>query len=55
MNKGYFGCKRFDREDKSIHMISLSSLLETTHKIPNLDYSHLFQVIRIICNDEEEI
>ena len=55
MNKGYFGCKRFDREDKSIHMISLSSLLETTHKIPNLDYSHLFQVIRIICYDEEEI
>ena len=54
-NKGYFGCKRFDRDDKSIHMISLSSLLETTHKIPNLDYSHLFQVIRIICNDEGEI
>ena len=55
-NKGYFGTKRFDRKNgKSIHMISLSSLLETTHKIPNLDYSHLFQIVSIICKDEEEL
>ncbi len=46
---GYFGCKRFDREkEKCIHMISLSSLLETTHRVPNLDYIHLFQVISAI-------
>ena len=46
---GYFGVKRFDREgEKRIHMISLSALLETTHRIPNLDYAHLFQVIRAI-------
>ena len=44
---GYFGAKRFDRvNDKSIHMISLSAVLETTHRIPNLDYTHLLQVIQ---------
>lgn len=55
--KGYFGAKRFDRiKDKRIHMISLSSLLETTHIIPNLDYSHLFQVIaKISVNRREDI
>lgn len=46
---GYFGTKRFDRQEKKrIHMISLAAILETTHKIPNLDYMHLFQVIQII-------
>lgn len=46
---GYFGVKRFDRQgEKRVHMISLAALLETTHKIPNLDYMHLFQVIQKI-------
>ena len=54
--KGYFGCKRFDRNNnKRIHMISLSSLLETSHLIPNLDYLHLFQVISLICVDKEDL
>ena len=35
-------------------MISLSALLETTHRIPNLDYSHLFQVIENICSDKDD-
>ena len=53
---GYFGVKRFDRKDnKRVHMISLSALLETTHRIPNLDYSHLFQVIQSICPDKGDI
>ena len=53
---GYFGAKRFDRKDgKRVHMISLSSLLETTHRIPNLDYMHLFQVIQNICVDKNDI
>ncbi|MDD4251408.1 MAG: type II toxin-antitoxin system HipA family toxin [Candidatus ainarchaeum sp.] len=53
---GYFGAKRFDRENiKKIHMISLSSLLETTHRIPSLDYLHLFQVIQKICVDQEDM
>lgn len=54
--KGYFGAKRFDRENgKKIHMISLSALLETTHRMPNLDYGHLFQVIQNICYDKEDL
>lgn len=56
LNKGYFGAKRFDRKgDRRVHMISLSSILETTHRIPNLDYSHLFQIVSRICVDKEDI
>lgn len=55
-HKGYFGAKRFDRIDhKRGHMISLSSVLETTHQIPNLDYAHLFQVIQRICINQEDM
>lgn len=51
---GYFGAKRFDRHDgKRIHMISLAALLETSHRIPNLDYYHLFQVTSLICKERE--
>ena len=55
--KGYFAAKRFDRDKdgKRIHMISLSSLLETTHRIPNLDYLHLFQVIKMFCKNKEDL
>lgn len=53
---GYFGTKRFDRNDKKrLHMISLCALLETSHRVPNLDYYHLFQVIKIICVDKEDL
>ena len=53
--KGYFGAKRFDRDGgNKIHMISLSSLLETTHRLPNLDYGHLFQVIQAISVDPKD-
>lgn len=53
---GYFGAKRFDRkEGRRIHVVSLSSLLETTHRIPNLDYVHLFQVIENICADKRDL
>lgn len=53
---GYFGSKRFDRKDgQRVHMISLSALLETTHRIPNLDYIHLFQVITKICPNKEDL
>ena len=56
LTKGYFGVKRFDRKNnRRIHMISLSSLLETTHRIPNLDYLHLFQVISKICIDKSDL
>ena len=53
---GYFASKRFDRlNEKRVHMISLSGLLETTHRIPNLDYMHLFQVIQKICYDQSDL
>lgn len=52
---GYFGAKRFDRiGDKRVHVVSLASLLETTHRIPTLDYVHLFQVIQNICINIKE-
>jgi serine/threonine-protein kinase HipA len=38
---GYFGTKRFDRTPFPVHMISASGLLETSHRIPNLDYQTL--------------
>ena len=40
---GYFGTKRFDRTGTGgrIHMASASALLETSHRIPNLDYNTL--------------
>lgn len=53
---GYFGSARFDRQNgKRIHMISLSSVLETSFRIPNLDYSHYFQVVRKICQSKSEL
>lgn len=48
--QGYFGTKRFDRfkdagkNEKRIHMISVSALLETSHRIPNLDYNILMRL-----------
>ena len=45
---GYFGTKRFDRRGVSVggrvHMVSVSGLLETSHRIPNLDYELLMRL-----------
>lgn len=42
---GYFGIKRFDRKNgKKIHMVSVSGLLETSHRLPNLDYNTLMKL-----------
>ncbi len=41
---GYFGTKRFDRNNfgrDRVLMASVSALLETSHRIPNLDYNTL--------------
>lgn len=55
-NNKYFGSKRFDRVNgQRIHMISLSAILETSHRLSNLDYMHLFQVIQKICINQEDI
>ncbi len=53
---GYFGVKRFDRkEEGKVHVVSLAALLETTHRIPNLDYCHLFQITNLICKDQNSL
>ena len=52
---GYFAVKRFDRINGcKIHMISLSALLETSHRIPNLDYLDIFKVIALLTRDIRE-
>ena len=44
---GYFATKRFDRKRdeegnvKKVHMASVSALLETSHRVPALDYNSL--------------
>lgn len=54
--KGFFGAKRFDRVGNArVHVASLSSLLETSHRIPNLDYSHLMQVVQRICVCKDDL
>lgn len=47
---GYFGVKRFDRIGKTrgkankVHMVSAGAMLETSHRIPNLDYHTLMKL-----------
>ncbi len=53
---GYFAVKRFDRrEGQRIHMVSVSALLETSHRIPNLDYHILMQLTLKLTQDYREI
>lgn len=53
---GYFGAKRFDRKNgRRIHVLSLAAILETTHRQPNLDYGHLFNVTENICAEKGEM
>lgn len=48
---GYFAIRRFDREQsdsdgavRRVHMASAGALLETSHRIPNLDYELLMKL-----------
>lgn len=60
---GYFGTRRFDRRNiadndaasQRIPMISVSGLLETSHRIPNLDYSLLMKLTLELTKDFKEI
>lgn len=58
---GYFGTKRFDRKRlengnvERIHMISASALLETSHRVPNLDYNILMKLTLELTKDYSEI
>ena len=54
---GYFGTKRFDRAGtgKRVHMLSVSALLETSHRMPNLDYNSLMQLTLELTKDYSEV
>lgn len=54
--KGYFGAKRFDRKNgEKTHMITVSGVLETSHRIPNLDYNDLMKLTYILTKDNQEL
>ena len=57
---GFFGCKRFDREQtengmKKIHMASASALLEVSHRIPSLDYTSLMALTWQLTKQAEDL
>lgn len=53
---GYFGVKRFDRGfEGKVHMITASGLLETSHRIPNLDYNELMKLTYILTRNYREV
>jgi len=58
---GYFGTKRFDRikaedkETKRIHMLSVSALLEVSHRIPSLDYNSLMKLTLELTKNYHEV
>ncbi len=54
--EGYYAVKRFDRDhEKRIHMLSVSALLETSHRIPYLDYDTLMQLTMVLTRSFDEI
>lgn len=57
---GYFGTRRFDRhasgaESERLHMLSAGALLETSHRIPNLDYDTLMRLTLALTKDSAEL
>ncbi len=54
---GYFASKRFDRRydgnghPKRIHMVSACGLLESSHRIPALDYNDLMKLTMVLTRD----
>ena len=56
--QGYFGTKRFDRvaegENGKVHMISAAAILETSHRIVNLDYDILMKLTLQLTKSMEE-
>ena len=56
---GYFGTRRFDIKESEaghtrVHMVSAAGLLETSHRIPNLDYDILMKLTLKLSRDMEE-
>lgn len=53
---GYFGVKRFDRiNGKKVHMVSVSGLLETSHRLPNLDYDTLMKLTLELTRNYQDV
>lgn len=58
---GYFATKRFDRITtpdgavRKIHMASAAALLETSHRIPNLDYDILMRLTLKLTGSTSEV
>ena len=53
---GYFGIKRFDRtNDRKIHMVSVSGLLETSHRLPNLGYNILMKLTLELTKNYQDV
>ncbi|MDO4285472.1 MAG: type II toxin-antitoxin system HipA family toxin [Eubacteriales bacterium] len=49
---GFFAVRRFDRTPQGkVHMITASGLLETSHRIPNLDYHDLMKLTYLLTRD----
>lgn len=59
--EGYFGTKRFDRIKqldgtiRRIHMLSVSALLEVSHRIPSLDYKALMVLALELTKDYSQV
>ena len=54
---GYFGTKRFDRGPsmQRIHKVSVAALLETSHRLPDLDYHILMKLTLRLTEDMSEL
>ena len=53
---GYFGIKRFDRVNgRKVHMVSVSGLLETSHRLPNLDYNILMKLTLELTKNYQDV
>ncbi len=58
---GYFGTRRFDRKmlpDNTLskmHVVSAGGILETSHRIPNLDYTDLMKLTYMLTKDYREV
>ncbi len=55
LTKGFFASRRFDRPAGQSHMVSVSGLLETSHREPALDYDHLFRLSWFLTRDVNEL
>lgn len=59
--KGFFGTRRFDRRRLPdgtvgrVHMLSVSAILETSHRIPNLDYDILMRLTLELTGDFSQV